>query len=239
LFTIINIECTLANKFQSMAKLFQFLFFATAVLEIVSQVFGLPTLHILAKPLLVIFLGVYYQQSVSSPSRFFLLALSFCWAGDVFLLFDHLHELYFMAGLGSFLVAHCFFILSYRQMRSTAVGLNGPQRARLSFPVLLAGTGLITILYPSLGGLKVPVMIYAFVLTVMVLQSIFRYGRTSGKSFWLIASGATSFMLSDSLLAINKFSQPIPQAGILVMTTYIAAIYLITQGAIVYGDLKK
>jgi len=46
-------------------------------------------------------------------------------------------------------------------------------------------------------------------------------------------------MISDSLLAINKFSQPVPQAGILVMTTYIAAIYLITQGAIAHGDLKK
>jgi uncharacterized membrane protein YhhN len=113
--------------------------------------------------------------------------------------------------------------------------LEGTQRIRLSFPIILAGSGLVVVLYPKLGDLKIPVIVYAFVLTLMVLQSIFRLERTNTKSFWLVFLGATSFMLSDSLLAINKFYQTISFAGVWVMLTYIAAIYLIVSGVIAHG----
>lgn len=157
----------------------------------------------------------------------------FCWLGDVFLMFDQVNELFFMLGLGAFLTGHINFIFCYRQLRSEkGEGLNNPQKLRFSFPVLLIGTGLITILYPKLGDLKIPVMVYALVLSVMVIQAIFRYGFTSSKSFWLMTTGAMFFMLSDSLLAINKFLQPLPNAGLSIMITYMAAQYLITLGAV-------
>ena len=107
---------------------------------------------------------------------------------------------------------------------------------RLSFPFLLAGSGLVVILYPRLGELKIPVMIYALVLTLMVVQSVFRLGRTSAKSFWLVFFGAAFFMVSDSLLAINKFYQPISFAGVWVMITYITAVYLIVDGVIAHVE---
>ena len=213
-------------------KPLRFLFLLAAIAEIISQLFDWPMIHWVAKPLLLIFLATYYRQRVSLPNRFFFLALAFCWAGDVFLLFDHLNAIYFIAGLGSFLVAHLLFIFAYRQLRFKGTGLNGPQRARFSFPVILAGTGLVTVLYPKLGELRIPVMIYSLMLTLMVLNSIFRFGRTSTKSFWLIFIGAIFFMLSDSLLAINKFYQPLNYADVLVITTYILAVFFITDGAI-------
>jgi hypothetical protein len=43
-------------------------------------------------------------------------------------------------------------------------------------------------------------------------------------------------MISDSLLAINKFYQPISLAGVWVMSTYIAAIYLIVKGVIAHNE---
>jgi len=71
-------------------------------------------------------------------------------------------------------------------------------------PSVLAGSGWFTVLYPKLGDLKIPVMVYAFALQLMVLQSIFSWAKLS-QSFSLVFTGAIFFMLSDSLLAINKF----------------------------------
>jgi uncharacterized membrane protein YhhN len=216
------------------------LFLIAAVLELLTQIFDLTSLHFISKPLVVIFLVVYYySQSASSVSKSFFLALVLCWLGDVFLLFDQMNEIFFMAGLGSFLFAHLLLIVTYREVVSANDNFKGTQRIRLSFPVILAGSGLVAVLYPRLGDLKIPVMIYALVLTLMTLQSIFRLGRTTAKSFWLVFLGAISFMISDSLLAINKFFQPVSFSGVWVMSTYIAAIFLIVEGVIAHTEKVK
>ncbi len=218
---------------------FHILFFIFAALEIVSQFLNLSSLHFVSKPLLVFFLVAYYHQSIPSINKFFFFALLFCWLGDVFLLVEQYNGLFFMAGLGSFLIAHLLLIFSYRQLSFVKDEFKGTQRVRLSFPFILAGSGLVVILYPHLGGLKIPVIVYALVLTLMVVQSIFRLGRTNAKSFWLVFFGAGFFMLSDSLLAINKFYQPISFAGVWVMTTYIAAVYLIVKGVITHVEQTR
>jgi len=96
----------------------------------------------------------------------------------------------------------------------------------------LAGTGLVTVLFPHLGNLQIPVMVYALVITLMSLQALFRYGYTSKPSFILVFCGAISFMISDSLLAINKFMQPLPLSGLAIMLTYLLAQYLIVEGVL-------
>lgn len=216
-------------------RFFFFVFFLIATVEILIQVFNWQQFNLFVKPLIVFSLAAFYFQNSESRNRLFALALFFCWLGDLFLLFDHLNELYFMAGLGSFLIAHVLLIFLYGKLKNeTGVGFNGPQKARVSFPVILVGTGLISILYPILGPLKVPVIIYASALMIMVLRSIYRYGFTSSKSFWNVCVGALFFMLSDSLLALNKFYQPIANAGVLVIVTYMTALYFITQGVILH-----
>jgi uncharacterized membrane protein YhhN len=215
---------------------FLILFFVFALLQIAAQIFSQPILGFVSKPMLVIFLVAYYSRSAPSINGRFLFALMFCWLGDVFLLFEQVNWIFFMAGLGSFLLAQLILIFTYRIFVSSKDNFKGTQRVRLSFPFLLAGSGLVVILYPRLGELKIPVIVYALVLTLMVLQAIFRLGRTNPKSFWLVFSGAAFFMLSDSLLAINKFYQPIFLAGMWIMSTYIAAIYLIVEGVIAHVD---
>ncbi|MBS1682069.1 MAG: lysoplasmalogenase [Bacteroidetes bacterium] len=222
-----------------MNKSFRFLFVTVAVAEIIAQVFHWPTLHFIAKPMIVFSLLIYYWKSTALVYRGFIGALFFCWLGDVFLLFDHLNEFYFMAGLGAFLVAHILLIILYNQLREVqGEGLSGPQKMRASFPIVLMGTGLITILYPTLSALKIPVMVYALVLTIMVLQSIFRYGFTTTSSFWNVLIGALFFMASDSMLAINKFLHPFLYAGILIIVTYMAAVYFIVEGVLAHQSVK-
>jgi len=220
-------------------RIFIFVFYFVAVLEILIQVFNWQEFNLFVKPLIVISLAAFYFQNSESKNRLFVLALFFCWLGDVFLLFDHLNELYFLGGLGSFLIAHVLLIFLYGKIKNAVgKGFNGPQKARVSFPVILAGTGLISILYPTLGALKIPVIIYATALMIMVLQSIYRYGFTTPKSFWNVCVGALFFMLSDSLLALNKFHQPISNAGVLVIATYMAALYFIVQG-VIFHEMRK
>jgi len=220
-------------------RLFFILFCIDVAVEMLAHVFtpiaiGVPNVHFVTKPLIVLLLVAYYWQSVSVMSKLFLFALLFCWLGDVSLMFDSFNSHFFMAGLGSFLMAHILLIVFYGKIKNDGEGLNGPQKARAAFPVILMGTGLVTVLYPTLGSLKIPVMIYATALTVMVLRAITRYGFTSSKSFWYVTIGALFFMISDSLLAINKFLQPIAYQGIFVMGTYIAAVYFITVGVIAH-----
>jgi uncharacterized membrane protein YhhN len=221
-------------------RTFSYFFFFVAIAELFIQIFGKQELNLYAKPLIVLSLAAVYFQNVEIKNRLFILALFFCWLGDVFLLFDHLSELYFMGGLGSFLIAHILLIFLYGKLKRTeGNGLNGPQKARVSFPIILAGTGLISILYPTLGALKIPVIIYASALMIMVLQSVYRYGFTSTKSFWNVTIGALFFMASDSVLAINKFYQPIANAGVLIIATYMAALYFIVQGVILHESQKN
>lgn len=207
-------------------------FFIVAGIEIIIQAAGLLQFDGFIKPLIVPWLVLWYLRQSTSKDTVFVLALLFCWAGDVLLLLAGKQELFFIGGLGSFLVAHVLLIRTYQKLRHEGEGLNGPQRARAAFPVLLAATGLVVVLYPRLGDLKLPVIVYALILAVMVCQSFFRYGFTSPASFWSVSGGAFLFMLSDSLLALNQFYAPLPLAGVWVMSTYMAAVFFIVRGVI-------
>ena len=206
------------------------------VAELIVVTLNLPTLNFVVKPLIMISLAAYYLVNTQQRSTLFLVAIFFCWLGDVLLLFKP--ELFFIAGLAAFLTGHVLYILCYQQMRlnESKNPLLGPQKVRFSLPIVLAGTGLVVVLYPVLGDLKIPVMIYALVITVMALQALFRFGYTSNKSFILIFIGAILFMISDSLLAINKFLVPIQFASLLIMTTYMVAQYLIVEGVLAHNQ---
>ena len=216
-----------------MKRIALILFFVAAIGELLSIIAGLELLHFVCKPLIMVTLGAYYLSSAGEErSLVVLLAIVFSLAGDTALMFDSIDPIYFMVGLVSFLISHVFYIVAYRQQQGDeeANALQGIQKLRAAFPIVLAGTGLVVILYPTLGALKIPVVIYALVLVVMVLNGLFRLGRTNNKSFFLVLAGALFFLVSDSLLAINKFLMPLPQSGLLIMGTYIIAQFLIIEG---------
>lgn len=204
--------------------------------ELASHVFQLEFLHHLCKPLIMVCLGFYYWFSVQKDDRSFVVvtAIFFSFLGDSFLMYDDQDQLYFMLGLGSFLLAHVAYIFVYRQhsFESEASETGGIQKARMAFPIILAGTGLVVVLYPRLGELRLPVIVYALVLIVMVLNALYRYQRTNSSSYWMVFTGAILFMISDSMIAISKFLEPINNAGIMIMVTYIAAQWLIIKGLI-------
>lgn len=225
-----------------MKRISIYLFLLVSGGELTAHLVDVPLIHLVCKPIIMISLFGYYWFSFvekeNHRSTVLMLGILLSFLGDVSLMGEG--EPYFMLGLVSFLLAHVAYIFAYKQHRyDSDEGLSGVQRFRFSFPFILAGSGLVTVLYPHLGDLKVPVMIYALVLVLMVINALFRYGHTTMKSFWYVFIGATLFMVSDSLLAFNKFVVPIDGAGFWIMLTYIAAQYGIVQGVLSHTSASK
>lgn len=203
--------------------------------ELVAVAISAERLQWVFKPLIMLVLGAYYYTQSTQPislTKSVMAAIVFSWIGDISLMFQGKNELYFMVGLGAFLIAHICYVMAYSQHieKKEGAGLHGIQKFRFSLPIVLAGTGLITILYAHLGVFKIPVAVYAIVLMVMTLQALFRYGYTNTVSFWFVFVGAILFMISDSMIAVNKFLVPFELAGLAIMATYILAQFLIVKG---------
>jgi uncharacterized membrane protein YhhN len=224
-----------------MKKAATLLFGAVSLGELVALYLGIPELHMICKPLIMLTLGLLYATHCERRSLMVWLAIISSFAGDTALLFESRDAMFFIAGLGAFLIAHIFYIVAYRQHQddSEENALRGVQKIRFAFPIVLAGTGLIVVLYPSLGTLQIPVVLYALVLIIMVVNAVFRYGRTGSASFGLVLAGSILFMISDSLLAINKFFSPIAAASLWIMSTYILAQYFIIRGLCSHTDFSN
>lgn len=208
-------------------------FFAgIAVLHLFGILAEIPFLQSFTKPWIVPSLLAYYWASTDTRSKPLLIALVFCWLGDVALMLVRSNENWFLAGLGLFLVGHIFFILSYRQLRweSSDTDMSLGMLLRFSVLLMMPGIVLVFLLYPTLGGMRVPVILYALAITAMVKFSFYRFQRTTSVSFWLVFCGSLIFMLSDSLIAIGKFMSPFANSAFLVMLTYIAAQFMIVEG---------
>ena len=143
-------------------------------------------------------------------------ALVFCGIGDVTLEMG-----LFTAGLSAFLIGHLFYLAVFcRSLRfdlSSAVAVGA---------LLLYCTLLIRHLQPHLGDMAVPVYLYMLVIMAMAAAAI--AGR---RNHLLVGLGAVLFVLSDSLIALNRFAEPIPGARYWIMALYYSAQFLLTTDA--------
>jgi uncharacterized membrane protein YhhN len=104
---------------------------------------------------------------------------------------------------------------------------------------MIFGIGLVSFLYGDLAEMKLPVIIYAIVILTMLSGAINRSEKVNQHSYWLVLAGAILFVISDSAIAVNKFSLPFESSGIVIMSTYILAQYLIVTGYIYQFILTK
>ena len=86
------------------------------------------------------------------------------------------------------------------------------------------------VLFPHLGPLKLPVIGYALVIGTMLAAAIKAWSHWSQTPAQWVLIGAGSFVLSDSILAFNKFYTPLPVAALLIMSTYLFAQYALVRG---------
>lgn len=183
------------------------------------------------KPFLIPFLllGVYFHSDFPSK-QYLLTALSFSWFGDIILLFADRDELYFIVGLIAFLISHIGYILLFNKQikpkntKNKAIFWMGVTAIIMYLVVMIA------VLLPSLGDLTIPVFVYALVISTMLLFAFKGFLIWKEPANWYVLIGAIIFISSDSILAFNKFYQPVVLSSFLIMITYLVAQYLIVVG---------
>lgn len=135
------------------------------------------------------------------------IGLLFSSGGDIALAWDR--KKYFVVGLSLFLVAHLFYLAAFSRGIET-FSVNIWAGLVLVFSLVLGSW-----LFPALGKLRGPVLLYMVVITAMGFAAAIH-----PSAFPYLIPGAFLFILSDSLIAIDKFRRPIPYAHHLIMLTY-------------------
>jgi uncharacterized membrane protein YhhN len=188
----------------------------------------------ISKPLLMpLLITAYYIQAkpLNFFSRLICAALTLSWAGDTLLMGEPYAPVFFILGLSAFLLAHVAYIVYFFNTKSGKPSYFR-QRPIMLLPVAAIVIELLNVLWASLGAMKLPVIVYALVIGTMCAAALWQYKKLHYRaSVWFI-TGAISFIVSDSLLAINKFSHPFDNAGIYVMVTYCFAQYSLARGSL-------
>jgi len=219
-----------------MKKLFLLSLFAAAFIFDLAAVYLMQDQwRYFSKPLLMPLLAVFFISALAAvPSalkKWIILALLFSWFGDVFLMFEARDPVFFLLGLVSFLAAHIFYILFFHKVKSKE---NTGNRKWLLLPIVVYYVILITLLYPSLGNMKAAVPVYGIAICFMLLLALHMLFIKNRKAGNYMAGGAVLFVISDSVLAVNKFYESFEMAGLIIMLTYGLAQFVLAYGAFVY-----
>jgi uncharacterized membrane protein YhhN len=220
-------------KFFSGILLSAYMFIAAAHIYALAN--GQAVLQTLSKCLLMPFLIMYVvlqARQVLSGYMLLLFALLFSWVGDMLLLNSE-NELYFMLGLGAFLLAHLAYIFCFRKLRYNRLKFD----ITTAIPFMLYAAVLFILILPGLGDMLFPVLMYALTITIMGITAALRKKTTNTYSYILVLIGAVSFIVSDSIIAINKFKLPFAGAPICIMLTYCIAQYLIVSGCLSHKQM--
>ena len=134
-------------------------------------------------------------------------------AGDLFLAMKD-NPRNFQLGLAAFLAAHVFYLAVMAPLASRPEGLVANAAS------LLTGVGALALFFwlrPNLGAHKLPVAIYLVTILFMALAAL----AIPAAQPWL-GLGAVLFVISDGVIAADKFGRRIPFRGPIVWTTYYA-----------------
>lgn len=213
------------------------LFVIVALGELLGIQLKSDILQLVCKPLIVpILMGYVAASAGMRKTVLILLALFFSFAGDVLLMFQEKQSLFFLLGLSAFLLAHVFYIIFFNRIR---VSEKIPVKPLFLFLAVLYYAALIGWLFAYLGPMKISVCVYGIIISlmfVMAMHMLFIKNASAGK---LMLAGASLFVASDSVLAVNKFYQPFGTAGMIIMLTYILAQFFIVTGVIQYFSSKE
>jgi uncharacterized membrane protein YhhN len=194
----------------------------SAGLTIWTDAKGRRGLFRVSKPLttaLVITVALIAETPVPAAYKTLVLAGLLCsLTGDIALMFP---EKWFTAGLVSFLAAHVLYILAFKP------GPGRPISAGMFIPFIIFGLLMFRLLAPSLGQMKFPVLVYIAAITVMAGLAAGRFVDRGGTRPLLAFAGAVLFLISDSVLAYDRFAKKIGPAQAIILGTYFPAQLLI------------
>lgn len=205
-----------------MTAVLSLLALASALLTIRAEYRGPRRQVYVFKPLtvvLVILIALQTKHATTPQYKQLIVAGLLCsLAGDVLLIWPRER---FVAGLVCFLLAHLCYIAAFT-VADGARALSAWGGAAL----LLYGALMLRLLWPRLGKLKAPVVVYVAAILLMAWLALNRWLAGEAGSA-LVLAGALLFVASDSALAWNRFRGEFKGAQAVVLSTYFAAQWLI------------
>ncbi len=169
----------------------------------------------------ILLLAMMAAQPFSPRYQWFIeLGLLFSLGGDIFLM---LPKDRFLAGLVSFLFAHVCYIVAFSQ------GIQVISTPWVILPFVLAVMIFVGILWPHLAKMKLPVIIYALTIGAMGWLATERWLQIGEMQIFFAFAGALLFVISDAVLAYNRFVKSFAAAQAIILITYYIAQYLIAS----------
>ena len=199
---------------------------ASALLHIQAEYAGLRQRVYVFKPLttsLIILFALLITPPIMPVYKALIVAgLLFSLGGDVFLMLPNDR---FVFGLLSFLIAHLLYIAAF-------VSRGGFHADSVGLAVYaLYGAVMLALLWRGLGSLRIPVVVYMTVILVMGWQAFALWRAMPGWGTACAAIGAALFVVSDSVLAYDRFRTKLAVGRALVLSTYFTAQTLLALSA--------
>ena len=205
----------------SHTKITTLLFFAVSLADVAAVGMKLSLLEMICKPLLMISLLLLYLSACRQRDAWYMAALLFSFLGDVFLLDK---QGMFLYGVASFLLAQLLYVrIVSREIKVH----NWKGRILSGLPFAIYLYLLITLLRPNLGAFMAPVLVYGLAISLFGTVSLMHYLAKPDRDSAILLAGALLFILSDSMIALNKFHGEKNFYPVSIMVTYLAAQYLI------------
>ena len=179
------------------------------------------------KPLsliLIILITIVYQPIDSSYKIFIVSGLVFSLVGDTFLIYPKKH---FKKGLITFLIGHICFTIAF------IVSSGFSFTFWIFLPILIIGIHFLRSIFPFSDKIKIPIIIYVIIIAIMGWMAMERLNCIPTLGTLLAAIGAVLFMISDAVLALNKFRKPFFRAELIILSTYFTAQWLLAVSVIV------
>lgn len=200
------------------------LFFALLMALEIAGLTVIPTFHMVSKAMIMAGLIGFYILVEKRQNNAFLAGLIFALLGDCFLLYETV-EL-FIIGLICFLIMQLSYAVAFNNKRRIPKNRD----YLICLGILIIGVAALSVIWPDLGSMQTSVGLYATSIVLMAIYAYLRHPRLRG--YKIVLAGMILFIISDMLLGLNKFSDPLPYGQIFVMVTYMLAQYLIVTGEV-------
>jgi uncharacterized membrane protein YhhN len=196
-----------------------------ATLVLIGVAADLIWFRLVAKPFIILAMIGWIWPFKSRYQQWVIVGLLFSILGGLLLEWPGL----FLAGLIAFLLGHLAYIGAYlKTSRELAIGR--------AIPFFLYGLGIFALLWPGLGNMALPVGIYILAICAMMWRAAACLGseRKPTRGEWAALIGAILFALSDSLIGIFAFLNPLAW-----LTYPILILYWLGQWGIAYSAIEK
>ena len=218
-----------------MEYVFLGIFFLATIIHLYARLKRIARLRDISKVCILLPLILFYVFAAPQINIYIVLALVFCWIGDILLVMHGVK--WFVLGGISFWIAHVFFIIGYSQ---EIIFANIPLWIYIVIPLVFVTcvTFVLIKLKPYIKKvLFIPTCGYLLFNGAMNTFAIFRLSSAISQNYFLgpllTVIGAILFLISDSSLFFVRFNKnSVMKTHFLVMLTYSLGELLIVLGLI-------